>query len=107
MPVLFQYAANIRFDAGARHGFSAAGTLALTALIMLASSLRADHPMNEFPLGIQFAADLADAQRLAREQNKIVMLMPAAFRSSSEDPRISPATEAFRPGHWSTIESSS
>jgi hypothetical protein len=48
--------------------------------------------------GFEFATDLASARETASRDTKILMLIPAAWRSGADSDALSPAVEAFRAG---------
>jgi hypothetical protein len=70
----------------------------LGGLTCVSSPLRAQNPLNSYPLGFEFADTLEDAQSRAATEGRILMLVPSALRTSTASNDLGPATEAFRAG---------
>ncbi len=58
----------------------------------------AQNPLNQFPLGFEFADTLDEATARGEGERRVVLLVPSALRGGRNGNDIGPATEAFRAG---------
>lgn len=72
--------------------------MTIAAVCLICGPIQAQHPLEEVPAGFQWTYTLEQARQVAENEGKIIMLVPAAYRSRSDNPVLSPATESLRAG---------